>query len=87
MIIPSRLVSNPVAAENPPDRSTIDHRLRMTAAAQHAKKVLPPAVAELVSRELFAANQFGYLASPGYALSVRVADEVLAIPVVKTDTT
>ena len=77
---------DPTKATDPPPRSGIDHRLRMTQAAQHAKKVLPPAVAELVSRELFAANQFGYLANPNFALSVRVADEVLAIPVPKPDT-
>lgn len=53
-------------------------RNRLNAAAHHAYRVLTPAVATLVARELAAAVDMGWRAPDG--LAARVAAEVLAMP-------
>ncbi len=55
-------------------------RSRVRAAAFHAKKVLPDALGQLVSRELLAYEEFGFRFQ-AKGLSLNVVDEVLAMKI------
>jgi hypothetical protein len=52
---------------------------RVRNAASQATRVLPPAIAEMVSRELTALADFGYRINKG-ALLERVIDELFHMP-------
>lgn len=58
-------VRSKVAATVPPPAAELHERARLGAAAYHAKRLLPPAVGQLLARELGAAERFGFLAPDG----------------------
>lgn len=86
MIVPQQSPHAMPGPSDPPPRAEDRDKSRFRAAAAYARHVLPPAVAELIAREMDAAATFGYLVGPNHALSMRVANEVLKLTRPKTDT-
>lgn len=73
---PAQTLTEPTAPEpaTPPDRMSRDDDRRMRHAAYTAIRLLPPAIAELVSRDLMAWTEFGYALNSGGLAWRLVAD-------------
>lgn len=66
---------------DPPRSMTSQDKMELRAAAFRATRVLPPGIGGIVSRELLAWEEFGYMYGKGPdAVIHRVIQEVMALP-------
>lgn len=70
----------PSTAAVPPPRFEPHERMRIRAAAFRATRLYPGPVGELLSRELFSWEEFGYRLG-GAGLVMRLVDEISKAPV------
>lgn len=67
---------NTTPPQDPPPKFEQHERMRLRAAAFHATRLYPGPVGELLSKELFAWEEFGYRLG-GTALVMRLVDHIL----------